>query len=201
MEIVTDVNDLKNIVYHYYPKGIDAFEQREEYLQSEEYLRLSHKIKSQKSLSEDDGFGCVFKRMSKETELTFEDNTLFSWEDRCYNFQLLLHSGDNIRHILCLNISILGNYYSTYILELMISNSGKYRTYDISRLENLANFDYGEYIEQVDEIVSNCMQGYVKLGEDILNTKIGDVSFQDIVKGDFTYFNALFLNRYYTKFQ
>ncbi len=183
---------LKNIAYTYYPKGIDNIEENEKYIYSEEFKRLLF-VKSTFYQMEDNSKQIkllIDKFLKNNLTNKIQDMTSFDF-DRCLSFEIEIVEGDNKLIKICLNISLLIPYYIVYILENEIQlNPYKWITLP-KRIKEKEINQYKEHLETISSIVEEITM-FNKFPEDIANTIIPDLAFQDIRMGSFTFFNAFF---------
>lgn len=185
---------LENIAYLFYPKDIDAMKQKEVYINSYEYKTLT------KSIVNTDNKNSSSINFSKYKEkviiqlnhLNFLDGTLLHWLDRAYNYQFYMVKNNKI-YSLCINISLLIPYYTIYALEVDINpNTSKWENYP-REIEKIANSTFKKEILELSRLTEEYL-GYSLFPEKLINVIIEDISFQDIKKEKFTFFNAFFLN-------
>lgn len=185
---------LKNIAYTYYPKEISNTDERDKYLKSIEFSRLFaitnnfHKNKNINAnyielMSE-------FKKYDFTNEI--QDVSLLHWQDRALTFEVE-YVEDTKLIKLCVNISLLIPYYIVYILENEIQmNPYKWITLP-KRNKKLEITKYSEHITLISSIVEKITR-FNLFPDDLTNVILPDLSFKDIRMGDFTFFNAFFLD-------
>ncbi len=183
----------KNMAYLFYPKGIDAINNKQTYISSNEFKALLNTINFYKN-----GFLSESLNSYKETmmniskDFTFTDGTLYDWLDRAYNFQLYKISNNKIYSI-CTNISFLIPFYSIYVLEVDIDPMTlKWKTFPKWN-KSIEESMFKEEISNLSLGIENYL-GYFPFPKDLHNKIIEDVSFHDIKKGNFTHYNAFFLD-------
>lgn len=184
--MIDNLNNIEELIYTFYPKGIDALNNPKKYIESLEHKNLLDKINSKGEIQT--------KSLRNECEnlsLRFDDYTLFDWYDRCYNFQLSEISENNLYKI-HINISIISPFYFIFLSQTHIDENGKH----ISITKRILNQDLKKYhviINHLSRLIEDEI-GYKKFNEKYLAKVISDVNFQDIEMGKFTYYNAFFLN-------
>ena len=185
---------LENIAHLFYPKNICPWTEREKYIVSEEYKRLSSIIDSFERNKEQ--FSDMLKaEFDKDATLKdFQDLSQFdSMEDRCFTFLLTLVEEGELKSI-NLNISILIPYYViqtiTHKKQILIPQS-KIDEIESNKLESRK---IDEIVLEVEKIVENKLC-YQKFPRELLNIIIEDIAFQDSYLGEFKTFNAFFNNQ------
>lgn len=122
-----------DVVYEFYPKGIDCLVDMERYASSKEYLKLKNKIKWCAESPRKEGlemFLSQFKKVGKE--MKFYDATLFRWQDRCFTFELSERQG-KITNKIRFHISVLIPYF--------VINYFKIERYDDKSIYTLLSYD------------------------------------------------------------
>lgn len=187
---------LKKIIYNYYPKGINSMRESELYNNSKEFKLLKEKISSRKIESK------IEKVKNKISSLGINelfDFSLFDWYDRSYNLQFLINEEKDTVHIFCLNISVIANFYTYYVLEVKKDFNQVLGTFP-KRSIRLSDYNYNpDMVRKITSIIEENLE-YKKISNELLNEVIIDINFQDISMGDFNVFNAFFLNNLYTQF-
>lgn len=179
--------ELINIAYKYYPKGICNIEERAKYLSSIEYKNLYNTINSPTIDIERKN---ILKELKNNTLLkNSKDQTLLSF-DRCLTFEIeIVESNDTLIKI-CLNISTLDPYYIIYVLENeIILNPYRWKTLPKRNIKK-EKTTYKKEIEAITEIIEKKM--FKKFPEKFAKIIISDLSFQDARIGNFTIYNAYF---------
>ncbi|MGB5818871.1 MAG: hypothetical protein WBG90_05250 [Saonia sp.] len=189
-------------VYELYPKNISAIGSRNEYLTSIEHIELNKRLSDENSIYGLSNIELAKTRIESAFKTKIEDHTVNSWLDRCYNWQFLLNpkSKESKKLVMCINISKVKHIYIIYILEVEFSET-------LGRLKYLPRrnllFEQQKFkaeIEEIEEILSSELLMIKPFPKKKLDDRIIDVSFQDIEIGDFTMFNAFFLNDFTTRF-
>lgn len=112
---------LVQTAYQYFPKGIDNSLQHDAYISSREFLLLSKKCHKAFERMEEGVYNPFYQHIINiDKHKDFHNATHFSFNDRCHNLQLAELVGNKLFSI-CLNISILVPYYTTYVLETNVS--------------------------------------------------------------------------------
>ena len=185
---------LKNIAYLYYPKGLSSIEQREVYKNSIEYNRL---LDITNNFSKEDdyifSYNLLLSELKKHDELkNIRDVSLFHWQDRAVSFEID-YVVENRLNKLCLNISLLVPFYVVFLLENEIQlDPYKWITLP-KRNKELELTKYDNSIKLISNIVEGTIN-YNKFPDELANIILPDLSFNDIRFGDFTLYNAFFLD-------
>ncbi len=112
----------REITYTFFPINISFNEQNDEYVKTIEYKRLDAFIQS---FSKDRNKVIEAIEMELKAvapDFIYRNYTMFSWQDRCYNLQLLEVKTENVVYAICVNISILIPYYTLYVLKVNIKD-------------------------------------------------------------------------------
>lgn len=184
----------KNIAYLYYPIGISNISNFEDYNNSVEFNRLL-KITTdfpQSNIFKKQYLELVSELKEHEELKNINDNSLFHWQDRSISLEVDYVVGEKLNK-LCINISLLIPFYCIYVLENEIElNPYKWKTLPERNKELEAN-QYKEIIYLVSEIIEKNIK-FCRFPEEIANSIIPDIGFKDVQIGEFTYFNAFFLD-------
>ena len=184
---------LTNLAYLFYPQDICAWEEKEKYLQSEEYKNLKRWIEifdSDKGELLRHNFKMEF---DKDLILkNFEDFSKLDWQDRCFKFNLTLIEDGELQSI---------NLYLSILLPYYIIRSRKHKTelfFSESKIKEIENNNLStrkikDLIINIKEIVETKLL-YKEFPEELICHVIKDISFQDSRLGFFTMFNAFFNN-------
>ena len=183
---------LKRLTYTYYPHNKCATENYLEYVKTEEFIRLTTLIEYYQNSS-------ITKKFKDDLLIEFgkydflndvKDVTVFSWLDRCLSFEISIFDNNNLIRI-CLNLSLLAPFYLLYVLKNEIC-------YEPYKWLTIPIRDKGEEDIRHKElqIISSIIErlGYNKFPDSLINIVIPDVSFGEIQFGQFTFFNAFFLD-------
>lgn len=185
---------LENIVYTYYPKGISNIDERDKYLKSLEFSRLFAITDNfHENRNNIDNYTALISEFKKYNWIKkIQDVSLLHWQDRALTFEIeYLENNKLIK--LCVNISLLIPYYVIYVLENEIQiDPYKWITLP-KRNKKLETTKYSEHIALISLIIKNITK-FNLFPEDLANVILPDLSFKDIRMGDFTFFNAFFLD-------
>lgn len=177
---------LLNLIYNFYPRNIDCVNQKELYIKSLQYERLSKLISENKApySIEMKNFISSFKELD---DFVYNDTTNFDWLDRCYTFEFSKKI-DQGYLLLRFYKSIIAPYY--LILCFKIVEKGNRQKYiPIIKSE----FSDQNILNKLNIIAK---QFQLKSFDDnILKNTISDISFEDISFRKFNFFNAFFLNQ------
>lgn len=185
---------LNKIAYKYYPKGVCSISEKEKYINSKEYKLLFSKIDEfHKNETSINMYNLLISEFNKSSIIeNIHDVSVLNWQDRCLSFELEIVVGKKLIKI-CLNISLLIPYYLVYVLENDIElKPYKWLTLP-KRNKELEASKYKEHLQIISSIVEK-ITFFNKFPEDLINISLPDLSFQDIRIGNFTYYNAFFLN-------
>lgn len=195
------LKEILSVVYSIYPTDIDYLGKQLDYVNSKEYEKLRNLLgTNEKRTFEQESANLLKKMEASYGTSSIIDNTVFSWLDRCLNWQVSLtpkkrHSKN---YVLCLNLSIVSEYYIIYILETNYDKmEGRLKCLPKRNKEVEENL-FSNEISSLSSLVENSTSK-TRLSDDFLEFIIPDISFQDIEFGKFTLFNALFLNEFNTK--
>lgn len=182
-----------------YPEGISHFRDKEKYVSSKEYKRLLSLISSKEVFS-DSKKESLINDLKIEQELEFRDFSLFSWNDRAHNIQTILKSENLISIVLCINISIIIPYYTIYTLKIERESINKIKRKYSPIKDNSLLVEFSDLTLKIKQLFENRYK-LKEFPDMLLKQTIGNISFQDIELGDFTFFNAFFLDTYsHTRF-
>lgn len=191
--MITEV--LKKLAYLYYPKNICPWNQKEQYLETEEYKRLKGLIEHFDSDNNQKMRDTIKAEFDKDPVLKdFEDFSRLDWQDRCYTFFLNVIENGELCSI-TLYLSVLVPYYVIDIIihkkQIVISKS---RIEELQS-EKLDSRKIKDLVLEVEDIVEKKLL-YSKFPKEILNNKFEDISFQYSYLGEFKMFNAFFNNQF-----
>ncbi len=184
---MTNENLLK-VVYNYFPKGIDCIKEKKIYVETKEYKRLSNHIKSFNNpySKEIDIFIEEIKNLNFPN-FSFNDSSYFEWEDRCYTFEFCKEiNGESF--ILRVYLSILKPYFTIKFFKINVENDRH-----IYNIISSKSFPEEKLILELKNILEK--HSYKEFDESLLSERIFDINFQDINMGEFTFFNAFFVNQ------
>ncbi|MCD0475115.1 hypothetical protein LPB87_11995 [Flavobacterium sp. EDS] len=189
---------LKNISNSNYPDNISELNEVEKYNESCEHKNLCKTLTLFENMHRNEGYLNELIEEFKAINLTmhFHDATLFNSGDRAFNFQLTKMNGSHL-HSICLNISILCPYFTYYVLDTLVDlEQVKWigRPYKNEELEIL----YATEINKIIKLVEKKLR-ITKFPSELLTYKLPQISKGFIPFGEFTFFNAFFLDEYYTR--
>ncbi|WP_034040589.1 hypothetical protein [Wocania ichthyoenteri] len=196
---ISDENKFLDIVYRYYPRQIESGSHQ--YHFSPEYIRLKKLIgnATKENLITKKLKRFLFDYIKKNKNLSVQDYTLFVSEDRCYNIQLINDNYEkNIMHSICINISLLIPYYTIHVLETKRSEDYKKRISNPKRKVELEEKNYKEIIHSIKEFL-NTNLNLTPFPHRLLFKIIPDISFQNSGFKKFSFYNAFFLDDFYTR--
>lgn len=185
---------LIDIAYLYYPKGISSIEQREEYLNSTEFKRLANLLNT--FIKNEEYLLCynILLSQLKKNEMLFNirDVSLIDWQDRSLTFEIDIVNGNKLNKI-NINISLLIPFYIITLLEIDIELE-PYKWISLpKRSKILEESMYKDVLNFISSTIESTLKFY-KFPEEIADIIIPDLSFNDIRIGDFTLYNAFFLD-------
>ncbi|MDY8137512.1 hypothetical protein [Aquimarina sp. 2201CG5-10] len=190
-----EIKELEEIVYKYYPKKIDAYNQ-ELYKETSEFKLLKETI-DEKLTSELETHRIhkdLVSRISEKEKMRFIDMTYYTSLDRSHNLQLSKKFEDKYYQI-NLYTSVL---IPCYLLIVRESEISQLEVNPFSSLKKTTNLDIdflNETLQKIHETVEK--NSFILLKDELHNHLIKDVSFEDVVFGKFTLFNAFFFNQYF----
>lgn len=180
-------------------KNISHFCDKEKYILSQQYKNLLLLISSRETFS-DAQKEKLINELKIKININFSDFSLFSWNDRAHNIQTVLKSDGLISVILCVNISVIIPFYTIYTLKIERESINEMKRKHPPVFETNLIDEFSELVNDIWLILEN-NYNLKKFPEEFLNQIIEDASFQDIELGNFTYFNAFFLDSYsHTRF-
>ena len=187
---------LRSLAYTYFPRDVSYVRDTDTYTNSPEYRRLLS-ITSMYSGERRRYGNTIGSELQKVgTGLIFRDYSLFNWLDRCFNFQFVAPKEGGF-HCICLNVSILIPFYTSYVLRVEWNDrSGHWKGPPVKD-KDLKNSTYRMLLDRAEKVLEEGL--YHRFPEELLGEVIKDVSFQEIGFDAFTFFNAFFLNRLYTR--
>lgn len=193
--------EFTEVVYQYFPRGINEISHTKEYVISPEFIALSNKCHEEEAKYENGDFQSFYDEVrSLDTSKNFFDSTLFRLNDRAHNLQF----GDLIgtkHYSICLYVSILIPFYTVYVLETDVSHA-------LIEPVNFLRAGYKKPIRKeemkqvykplIDQMVAVTKKHFAiqEFPEDLLHTVIPDINYQAIPFGEFTFFNAFFQDTY-----
>lgn len=174
--------------YEYYPKNIDAINNKEKYILTNEFKKLLSTIeKHKKNLG---GNSDLFRKLKKTNNNQFilSDDTFFQWNDRCYTFSFSKVIDNNTTICLKYYKSILIPYF--YFTPFYIKKNGERYIY-LNIDKN--NFPYPNLVHNIKQISKE--ENLIEFDSKLINRKINNINFDDIKMGHFTLFNTFFLSQ------
>lgn len=182
-----DKKELLKSIYNFYPRNIDCVRQKKDYTNSREYKNLKILI-SENSDSYPEKVNTFISEIKNLNLNGFEflDNTYFGWQDRCYTFEFNKKYEFGF-YSLKLHVSIILPVY--VVLCYRLKNEGNREK---QALIDNNNFPDTDLLYQLIELTKR--HNFLSISQDLLNQTIKDISFEDISFGEFTYFNAFFIN-------
>lgn len=191
---------LENIAYGFYPKHVMYKNNTDFYKTTHEYKKLTEVLNSieKNYLNYTEEVLETIQKTALFHEFYKADVTNLNLLDRCFNFQLVDFDYEKSKqYSICLNLSFLVPFYTIYVLEADVDFKQKKWTSYPSRNTDAEKLSYLPEITALRKIAEN--MNYYLLDEKIQVQKIHNINFQNIESGDFNFFNAFFLNEYYTK--
>lgn len=185
---------LKNTAYTYFPRGVCSINERQKYLDSEEYKRLYH---NSTTVFDDEEFKNSYDRLitefKKHTQFkAINDVSVLQWQDRCLSFEID-YVEENILSKICIRISLLVPYYLIYVTENEIEiNPYSWKTLPVRNITKEQTI-YKDHIDLLFEIINN-VTGFIAFPEEYADIIITDLCFNDVKMGNFTLYNAFFLD-------
>lgn len=180
--------------YNFYPKGIDIYINEEAYKNSKEHLNLTKKISMNKNKLNTKN---LFKdHVLINKDILVRDYTFTEIGDRCFNFQII-SKNNNFFLSLCFNISLLIPFYCSYFLITHLDEKG-IGWKSSPKIFSPKNEDFLTSVLKIGEKKLLSL-GYKKFPKSVSSEIIPDLSYYDIRYGNLTFFNAFFLNDYYTR--
>lgn len=180
--------------YDFYPKGIDFYLDQEDYKNSKEHIHLLQKISSEKDKIDIKSF---FENVKLEEGLLIRDYSMIELGDRCLNFQVV-KKNEKFFISLCFNISLLIPFYCTYFLTTFLDKEG----IGWKDSPKIFNPKHNDSLNTILKTAGNKLESpfnYKKFPFLISSNIIPDLSYYDIRHNNHTYFNAFFLDSYYTR--
>ncbi|WP_017497938.1 hypothetical protein [Flavobacterium sp. WG21] len=104
-------------------------------------------------------------------------------------------SGNRL-HSICLNISVLSPYFTCYVLDTLVDLENVKWIKKPNKNEDLEIV----YASEINKIVALTEKyGITKFPPELLSYRLPEISRGFIPFGEFTFFNAFFLDEYYTR--
>ncbi|QEE50184.1 hypothetical protein FUA48_11530 [Flavobacterium alkalisoli] len=188
--------------YQYYPRNIDHFLDIELYMISPEFTKLINLCDLMDKKEEEGVFKDFYDKIkSVNNPDNFRMIHRFHGNDRCHNLHFVERRG-TIHHAFCLNVSIVVPYYTTYVIEWDIKEklqepADPFRmTSDYPKKALTVSKEDQEILYKMAKVAESNF-GYKPFPEDLLNEMIPDINIETIKMGEFTFFNAFFLDDYH----
>ncbi len=190
---------LLKAAYKYFPQGIDAIVDRNSYTNSVEFKQLSDSCSYEFEKTEDGAYNSFFDAIQNiDTSKYFFNATHFHLNDRAHNLQLS-ELKDSKLYSICLNVSIIVPHYITYVLETDVSYpEDNFGLPQISK--TVRSLEPEEKYRAIMDAMAAQTENFFDVTpfpEEKLQTIVPDISHETIRPGEFTFFNAFFLDDYY----
>jgi hypothetical protein len=195
---MTDESLLK-AAYKYFPQGIDAIVDRDSYTNSTKFMHLSNSCRYELEKTEDGAYNSFFDAIRNiDISKYFFNATRFNFFDRAHNLQLS-ELKDNKLYSICLNVSIIVPHYIIYVLETDVSYpEDNFGLPKISK--TVRSLEAEEKYRTIIDAMAAQIESFFNvtpLSKEKLQTIIPDITFETIRPGQFTFYNAFFLDDYY----
>lgn len=197
--------DVLKKVYEFYPRGIDYF--NNENVINKKYSESFENKKLTKLLSNRNSNFCdeFIKEINSKYKYSLRDISNLHMGDRCFNLQFsdFFFKNKLKYYPVCFSFSLILPLYYVYIIDIDISfdkpiqlgtynwvaNNGLLKKNDIS-------IDLMTVISQIEKYIIKHTD-YKKISNSLAERIIPDISNEYIKMGNFTVFNALFLDDYF----
>lgn len=189
---------LKSISNSNYPDNISETNELEKYNESCEHKNLCKILTSFENMHRNEGGlnELIEEFKAINSTMYFHDVTLFNSGDRAFNLQLTKMSGNHL-HSICLNISVLCPYFTYYVLDTLVDLE-QIRWIERPRKNEELEILYATEINKIITLVEKKLR-ITKFPSELLSYKLPQISRGFIPFGEFTFFNAFFLDEYYTR--
>lgn len=186
------LEEIINIINSFYPSGLNAMDDYDKYIESIENKKLNEtKFEVFQSKTRVNQVNNIIRDVKKRERLNnIEDITSESF-DRCFSLKIDFKEEGNL-HQLYIRLSVLAPLYVIYVVSNPIEND-PYRWIDIPRRNKEYENSISEEIKFLQGIIEK-QTSYSLVNETLLTNVLDDLSYEDIDFGNFTIFNALFLN-------
>ncbi len=188
--------------YRYFPQSIHSILDIELYMTTPEFTRLANLCGLMERRQEEGEFNDFYYEIkSLNNPDNFRVVQRFSANDRCHNLHFVERRG-TILHSLCLNVSTVVPYYTTYVTEWDIKEKlqdppDPFRmTSNYPKKALIVNEEDKAVLDKMAKVAENTF-GCKPFPEDLLTEIIPDVNIETIKMGEFTLFNAFFLDDYH----
>ncbi len=185
--------DFINLAYFYFPKNLVPDESKK-YSNSKEFKRLKEVLNNNQNNEKILNLIDEFKKNIFFNEIN--DMSILDWQDRCFSFELDIFEENKLIKF-CINISLLTNHFSIYILENEISIE-PYKWLTLPKRNKEIEIKYDNEIEFIVKIIEANI-GYKKFPENLSDIILNDICFGNVELGKFTLYNAFFLDEDKTK--
>lgn len=192
---------LQETAYQYFPKGISSIEQPGLYHSSKEFKSLSNVFIENFEKQQRGEFDSFYDKLQDlDKTMHLHKYGLYIPNERAHNLQLADVKGNTLYSI-CLNISIIAPYYTIYILETDVERfTEKPVDFTVMKpLNTIRNKEmesvYDPLLKKIRELTEEAFQANF-FPEELIYTIIPDINHNRIRFGEFTMFNAFFLDKY-----
>ncbi|PIE49372.1 MAG: hypothetical protein CSA39_03065 [Flavobacteriales bacterium] len=203
---MTKIKNLDETIKKYYPYGINFLNSKlninTDYQNSVESIRLQ-KLITKHNKEPLNKILLIINNVKQSHNIDLINNSHFTMGDRAYNLQFNEFFKDNKFYPICFVISLIAPYYFSYIIDIdidqknpVIHNGYKWENHNGRNKKLESDKNYKKIIDKVSKEIELTLS-YEKFPENLINTIIPNISYQNIEMGKFTYFNALFLNDFY----
>jgi hypothetical protein len=184
---------LKNLATTYYPRGICAMNDYEKYIETFEFKNLVEKINSAfNTIKDGDLNSLVLNELKKNLTLMDMEDVTSESSDRCLSFKASFFEG-NVLSQLYLNMSVIVPYYYIYVTKNKFQ-SEPYRWVNLPERDVDAEVgEFNSHISFISDVIEKKFS-FNRFPDNMVNTIIPDINYADVELGNFTYFNAFFLN-------
>lgn len=194
--------DFIKTAYQYFPRSIDSISQIQLYMISPEFVKLANLCSLMDDKQENGDFDGFYNKIkSIDTSRYFHVVQRFVSNDRCHNLQFA-ELKDNIQYSICLNVSTIIPYYTTYVVEWDIIEKLT-EPVDFFRMTSKRPVKSTQIEKEHKQIMDKMAQmaesefGVKPFPKELLNTVIPDITIETIGLANFTFFNAFFLDDYH----
>lgn len=188
--------------YRYFPQSIHSILDIELYMTTPEFTRLANLCSLMERRQEEGEFNDFYNEIKcLNNPDNFRVVQRFSANDRCHNLHFVERRG-TILHSLCLNVSTVVPYYTTYVTEWDIKEKlqappDPFRmTSDYPKKALIVSEEDKAVLDKMAKVAESTF-GCKPFPEDLLTEIIPDVNIETIKMGEFTFFNAFFLDDYH----
>lgn len=193
--------DLLKTVYKYFPKDVDTNLYPQRYNQTDEIKLLSKVFIENFNKQEKGEFDYFYDALQAlDPSKHFHKYGLYISNDRAHNLQFGDLKGTTLYSI-CLNISIIAPYYTMYVLETEVGRFLKkpvdfFTSIPLNTFRNIEKeIEYEPLLKKIENLVEETFS-YQSFPNELIDEVIPDINHQSIRMGEFTMFNAFFLDKY-----